>query len=488
LALAVGLALLLGGFGSAGRDVADPQEDAEAADVRLDAEQGDVAVDRDAEGSISGVTSVADPASADDAGEQQPASTTGAESGPATADGPTDPGSSVTADGATANQTMATDAATGNDATGDGGEANTVTATAEPPPAEPAQPPPPPQDPLRDLPEVFDLAAATTVARQAARDNPLDEKAGQIRIGKVDLAAGQPLNLRLLGGKLAVPGDAEFAVRPVFSLEEDNFWRIDLVEEPGVVIPVGQFTLSDGNLVYQWAEVDHVKSAEQLQNCLIDLWTGEHRHVMPLRSPQPAENVVLEVYQNDFQDSIPVSALPDPGSLRLEVVRLTGTGQPTRLPADPSVWLGESIMIDLLDKNRNAAAALRITCEGAHAGRVRFRVNPMAKTAGRTAATMGIQSATSEISKLRREKESLQQQIRAIDAQLQLLKGQGRELADKAKHARHTRIRAIDQRIGQLNNVLALLKPLHEKAGLQLRVVMNVDGQDVVLAGPPKDK
>ena len=51
-----------------------------------------------------------------------------------------------------------------------------------------------------------------------------------------------------------------------------------------------------------------------------------------------------------------------------------------------------------------------------------------------------------------------------------------------------TQMGKIDVRVGGLNQVVALLQPLHDKAGIQFRVVMGIDGYDVVLAGPPAAK
>jgi hypothetical protein len=149
--------------------------------------------------------------------------------------------------------------------------------------------------------------------------------------------------------------------------------------------------------------------------------------------------------------------------------------------------VGESIMIDLLDKNRNAPAAIRLTCESAKAGRVRFSITPMARLAGSRPATMGIQSATSELHRLQKEKDILNNRLKGIDAQIRAVSPHNRTLANiigKSRGPIQTRIRAIDSRRGQLNRVTAALRPLHQKAALQLRATMTVDGQEVVLAGP----
>jgi hypothetical protein len=506
LALLVGLAVLWGGNGNNHQQTAQgPDLDASDANVPGADDEGHIVSDRDDEGFVEGAEEAGTSTGNGSTDGESPAAGAEAADG---ADVEQTPSGGDTANGSVAASTAAIKvtredetaedtasdednggddpAAVGDEAMAAAGDDAGAATDDKPPPPEP--PPPPPENPFREFPKQFGFSSALESATEAAKEHPLDETAGWVRIAKLPLAEGQQLSVQLLGGEMAIPGDDAFSLHHEFSLQAGTRWRVDVAQGPEVTFPVGWFAVADGQLTFQPDDSQHVAAKEHLQNCLLQLNAAGESHLLTLRRPQPAAPFLLHLHLNEFQESIPISGLPDPEAVRLQVVKLVGTGQPTRLPSDPSAWVGDSVVVELLDKNRNAPAAIRVICEEARAKRVRFRITPMGRTSGRGAATMGIQSATSEVSRLQRDKANLNLQLKAMDARIKLVSSHNREMANqigKAKKPIQTRIRAIDGRIGQLNQVTARLKPLHQKASIQLRVLMRVDGHDVVLAGPP---
>jgi hypothetical protein len=141
-------------------------------------------------------------------------------------------------------------------------------------------------------------------------------------------------------------------------------WDVYAVPSPGMRTAVGQFSLLEGNLAFQWLPTATAASgAGMLQNCFLQFNIANDIRALGLRKTILVKPLVLDLNKGVMTEKYDISNPPDPASCRFEIVSLDGAFPPHELKPAGNISAADGTQWILLGENRaDQIMALHIEC------------------------------------------------------------------------------------------------------------------------------
>ncbi len=145
------------------------------------------------------------------------------------------------------------------------------------------------------------------------------------RLAQVSIDDESPIVFDLLGADRIAKG-VSFQLSNARGGTEARMWDVSLSEgmqSRGRTL-IAQFRLLGGSFDFRWTpEAEPLKLSPLLANCLIQARSGNQRRLIALRQVNLVRPVKLDMDRGTFTARYEVPHLPDPGSCRFEVLRIS---------------------------------------------------------------------------------------------------------------------------------------------------------------------
>ncbi len=310
-------------------------------------------------------------------------------------------------------------------------------------------------EPFREFPEEVDLPLLTEKSR--GREGPV----GAADLARVHTAPGTAWTVRLLGGEDALRGSRRLVL--VAREGDRTSWAVRAETAGGKEeesVEVGTFSRNGDTLRFAWSEAISPPVANSLRNCVLVVEVGADSRRLALRKPEVLEPITFDLQRGVFSHVIPLDVLPETGLLHLELLTLEGR-EGYRLQPPGPLSVGKPALLAFLRKTRQGRETPAVEFRIVMAKRPKLIVDlklvvptqfgPALSLTRRSALEEGVKTLGQEIPKTQAEakKYSMQQQLEMAELQLW-----------------------YDD----------FIKAVHRKAKLHFRIVIDVDGQPLVLA------
>ncbi|MCE9553737.1 MAG: protein kinase [Planctomycetes bacterium] len=296
----------------------------------------------------------------------------------------------------------------------------------------------------------FELGAAVelpAVAVEPAEKARMEMTA----LGKLNYDPAQ-VTLSLLGGDVASHELGTFKLLPSPTKTQPQRWIARFQDHEGKTAEIAEFILSDQELKFGWrVESKTIPEANCLRNCLLNLAAGKKTQLVALRTPLGGNHLRWGLFNKPDNETYKIPWLPKGGRLKLEL--LTGNIQ---LPP-------HEISKDVLNVESDLAV---LTFSPPN-------VLPL---------TVGIRSYMEDTLLIGAQAQWTQPGGKQRDFNGQAMMKQRAQLLERIKVAaaakRHAEFKAAAD---QLYNLSRLADQIEAAGPLPFRVVMNVEGRDVVV-------
>ncbi|HBO45092.1 MAG TPA: hypothetical protein DD670_14415 [Planctomycetaceae bacterium] len=180
-------------------------------------------------------------------------------------------------------------------------------------------------NPLHGLPGVVDLP-------------PLSQPNDAVVLGATQSSPREKLQLRLLGGDLAIKGAARFELGPP---SDEPSWVVQLIDESESRTDVARVSFRDKKLAFAWIDEAQATPAANLKNCILELRSGEYVHLIRLTTPQGTPPLTLALRTGSEQVRLPADEQAKPEATRLVITAVDGLPRSARMKEPVTLTIGQ---------------------------------------------------------------------------------------------------------------------------------------------------
>ena len=308
-----------------------------------------------------------------------------------------------------------------------------------------------------------------------------DAQAVTVSLGKLDMEAGRPVDIELLGGKDAIKGTREFTLARG---EGDAGWMVRLAStaKSGTAaeqIDIARIRLDGQTLDLQFVAGVDPDRANYLRNCVLRIRVDGVPRCLPLSVAKPIDPLVLNLETGIARVSLPSDWLPETAALRMQVTKLEGDFPKHSFEqGDTAPAKGTVTVVFAGEKLPTVKLPVLFDVKGRT---IRVEATATYLLADAVPRPLRARDAARVMTGLVVQQQQLPMLIKAVE-QDKLRK----EVAEK-------QLEAVKLAVEQLHGLDALCQKIHNTGKIHFRVFAAVDDQQVDLfdsqlpAGSPED-
>ncbi|MCA9271223.1 MAG: hypothetical protein KDA41_22225 [Planctomycetales bacterium] len=338
----------------------------------------------------------------------------------------------------------------------------------EPEPEKPAPPKPQPPKPTPPPKKVDPFKNFAKVVALPDLQNP-DEPRHKV-LGPVELPASTACYVDLLGAETACPKESDtFSIEFARNGLADRDWEISLKNSAGESV-VAELSLKEDGLHFQWTDAAKDNAAAGfLQDCIINLRSGDYEHPIQLRQPQVVVGLPIQLDRPIVREKYALANAPRPEVIRVELTKIEGSAasfdpkQQLELAGDSTIaWLGEGEHV------------LGVRVDTAMQKDLQLTLTPYVTLAGSPPGKLNVKAVTAAA----QQTFALSQQLNVAIQQMEKDKNRYKQKIEQAKSQLNLATQAVEQ--------FEKLKTSYEavsgaKAYVQFRVYIDADGKHIDL-------